>query len=149
MEAGGPGYEVEVSLEHSKRACGDCICYRPFPRVVCTAATWRETVEHWIYRLFRGRYEGIYKQNKVKYDEEMRAYTKLSEAGSKNEQPINIPGNKSSETSSNVKQIEETQRAVSERKTRLNSMLGDEAASRGLLTEIHRFQEELRRLKGS
>ena len=115
----------------------------------CTAATWRETVEHWIYRLFRGRYEGIYKQNKVKYDEEMRAYTKLSEAGSKNEQPINNPGNKTSETSSNVKRIEEIQRAINERKTRLNSMLGDEAASRGLLTEIHRLQEELRRLRGS
>ena len=146
MEAGGPGYEVQVSLEHSKRAC-DCICYRLFPPVVCTAATWRETA--WSHRIFRGRYEGIYKQNKVKYDEEMRAYTKLSEAGSKNEQPINIPGNKSSETSSNVKQIEETQRAINERKTRLNSMLGDEAASIGLLTEIHRFQEELRRLRGS
>ena len=146
MEAGGPGYEVQVSLEHSKRACG-CIYYRLFPPVVCTAATWRETA--WSYRIFRGRYEGIYKQNKVKYDEEMRAYTKLSEAGSKNEQPINIPGNKSSETSSNVKRIEEFQRAINERKTRLNSMLGDEAASRGLLTEIHRLQEELRLLSGS
>ena len=146
MEAGGPGYEVQVSLEHSKRAC-DCIYYRLFPPVVCTAATWRETA--WSYRIFRGRYEGIYKQNKVKYDEEMRAYTKLSEAGSKNEQPINIAGNMSSEASSNMKRIEEIQRAISERKTRLNSMLGDEAASIGLLTEIHRFQEELRRLRGS